>query len=375
MALTKIKTKNIKTGSITSDKIVATAISDPKPKITSVAVANSNYYITGDTVVDVAGGYVVITGSNFENGSIASVGQTTALSTTYVNSTTLHAQLDSASAETYNLYVVNTDGSVGLKPNAITFSNPPTWVTGTTLEEQSVDVAFNITFSANDAVSYANTSSLPAGTTLLSNGYFYGTVTGIEDDTTYNFTIKATDAENQESSRTFSLVVVAIPVLLMGYTAGVPSGTTFSQSSILLGGYGADKMFDSSLVGSGPYIWHTAVNPIPCWAKIDFGETPRKIRKYLFMRRDGNDHWPTNYQLQGSNDDTNWTVLDERTNSPPPAVSNENVGTQLSLGNYVEHTVTSSGTYRYYRFYVTETRNGVSETNTYCIVGEMLLYT
>ncbi len=369
MSLTKIKTKNIKTGSITSDKIVATAISDPKPKITSVAVANSNYYITGDTVVDVAGGYVVITGSNFENDSIVSVGQTTALSTTYVNSTTLHAQLDSASAETYNLYVVNTDGSVGLKPNAITFSNPPTWVTGTTLQEQSVDVAFNITFSANDAVSYANTSSLPAGTTLLSNGYFYGTVTGIQDDTTYNFTIKATDAENQESSRTFSLVVVAIPVLLMGYTAGIPAGVSVSTSNNLDSPRTGVKAFDNSLDAlSG--CWHTASGQIPAWLKIDFNATPRKIKRYRIMRRVDNDHYPTNYQFQGSNDDSNWTVLDQRTNNPPPAVTSTSVGGELGLGNYIENIVSTTGTYRYYRLYVTAT-----SSNQYVIIGEMLLYT
>jgi hypothetical protein len=206
MALTKIKTKNIKTGSISSAKIVPGAVVVSKPKITNIAIANSTYHLLDDTAVSTDGGYIVITGSGFDETSTVSIDQTSALSVTYVNSTTLRAQVDSANATTYNVYVVNGDGSVGIKVNGLTYSSEPVWATGSTLTEQSADDSFSISFSASEAITYSNTTTLPAGTTLLSNGYFYGTITVVED-TTYTFTILATDTENQEASRSFDLTV------------------------------------------------------------------------------------------------------------------------------------------------------------------------
>jgi alpha-tubulin suppressor-like RCC1 family protein len=83
------------------------------------------------------------------------------------------------------------------------------------LDNQAVDVAFNVAFDATGATSYANTTALPAGTALLSNGYFYGTITGIESETTYNFTVSAIDAENQDSPREFSVTVTVAPTYFL----------------------------------------------------------------------------------------------------------------------------------------------------------------
>jgi hypothetical protein len=44
---------------------------------------------------------------------------------------------------------------------------------------------------------------------LAANGLLSGTVTGVDDDTTYNFTIVATDQENQDSSKSFSVFLSA----------------------------------------------------------------------------------------------------------------------------------------------------------------------
>ncbi len=211
MALTKIDNQNISADAITSTKISASVSISNIPKITNVSIANSSYTILDDTAVNVGGGYIVITGSKFATGAQVIVGDVPALSTTYVNSTTLRAQVDSANAATYNLYVVNTDGSTGLKLNGLTYSTQTTWSTSSSLSQQIINVPFTINLSANSDsnITYSNTTTLPAGTNLLSNGYFYGTVTGIETDTTYNFTVRAIDEENQESNRTFSITVLA----------------------------------------------------------------------------------------------------------------------------------------------------------------------
>lgn len=205
MALTKISSSEIQTGAITTDKFsgdVALSV-----RIANVSIANSTYTVLDDTAVNVGGGYIVVTGAGFQSGAQVVINETPATSTTFVSSTELRAQIGAKSAATYDVYVINPDGGNAISVNGITYSTTPTWVTGSTLDPQDVDTAFNVSFSATGATSYANTTALPAGTTLLSNGYFYGTITGIGSETTYNFTISAIDNENQNSEREFSLTV------------------------------------------------------------------------------------------------------------------------------------------------------------------------
>jgi hypothetical protein len=203
---TKISTDNIQPNTVVS---YSEFTENLLPKIGNVSIANSSYTVLDDTAVNVGGGYIVVSGAGFQDGATVIISGTQATSVSYVNSSTLHAQVPAKSAATYNLYVVNPDGGTAIGPNKLTYSGSPTWITDTTLTSQASDIAFNITFNATGATSYANTTELPTGTTLLSNGYFYGTVT-VETSTTYNFTIRATDDENQDSDRTFSLEVQII---------------------------------------------------------------------------------------------------------------------------------------------------------------------
>lgn len=205
MALTKLSTTEFQTGAITTDKFsgdVALSV-----RIANVSISNSTYTVLDDTAMNVGGGYIVVTGAGFQSGAQVVINETPATSTTFVSSTELRAQIGAKSAATYDVYVINPDGGNAISVNGITYSTTPTWVTGSTLSAQQKDVAFNVSFSATGATSYANTTALPAGTTLLSNGYFYGTITGIASETTYNFTISAIDNENQNSEREFSLTV------------------------------------------------------------------------------------------------------------------------------------------------------------------------
>jgi alpha-tubulin suppressor-like RCC1 family protein len=227
MALTKIETQNIEDGAISTPKLGAEvaasvtliqSVADAAnliPAITSVNVANSTYTVLDDTAVSLDGGYIVINGTGFSTGAQVLIDGTVATSVTRVSSTQLQVQVPAKTAASYNLYVVNNTGHTAIKVNGLTYSGTPTWVTGSTLDPQAVDVAFSVAFNATGATSYANTTALPAGTALLSNGYFYGTVTGIAEETVYNFTVMATDAENQDSPREFSVTV----------TVGPPPGT------------------------------------------------------------------------------------------------------------------------------------------------------
>jgi alpha-tubulin suppressor-like RCC1 family protein len=244
MALTKVSSTVIADNAITPAKIsndVSLGI-----KIANVSIANSTYDILDDTAISTDGGYIVITGSGFASGAQVLIEGAAANSTSFVSDSELRAQVPAKIAGSYNVYVVNSDGATGIRVNGLTYSANPAWVTGGTLDPQAVDVAFSVALDATDAVSYANSTALPAGTALLSNGYFYGTVTGIAEETTYTFTVVATDAENQDSPRTFSVTVTVGPppeaLYAWGYNASGQLGlnNTISVSSPIQVGTSTD---------------------------------------------------------------------------------------------------------------------------------------
>jgi hypothetical protein len=178
--------------------------------VSNVAVTDSNYTVLNDTPnISTAGGFIKITGRGFVSGCVVYVGGTPATTTTFISSTEVRAQIPAATSNTLMVYVVNPDGSTGIKLNSLVFSGTPTWTTGATLTSQVTDVVFSISFAAtsDSAVTYLlNTgSTLPPGTSLFANGLFTGTVTGLSSDTTYSFSVLANDAENQDTARTFSV--------------------------------------------------------------------------------------------------------------------------------------------------------------------------
>jgi hypothetical protein len=198
-------------------KIVQNSLSDEinlSVKVATINIANSSYSILDDTAVNVGGGYIVITGDGFESGAQVIVGSNTACSVSFVSSTQLRAQVPAQPAGTYNVFVANSDGGTGLKVNGLTYSATPTWVTASALANQTSNIAFTGNFNATSAVLYQlqTGSSFPTGFTLANtaNGFFTGNV-NVGSDTTFNFTVEAIDAENQESPRAFSLIVLRQP--------------------------------------------------------------------------------------------------------------------------------------------------------------------
>jgi len=202
------------TTKITADNIEQSTLDalTSGPAVANVQVANSSYGLLDDTAVDVGGGYILINGSKFASGCSVLIGNTPATSVTYVSATQLRAQVPAKTAGSYVMYVSNPDGGTAIIVNGITFSNTPVWATNSTLPQQDSGVAISIQLSApsDSNVSYyvAAGSSLPSGASLAANGLLSGTVT-VDEETTYNFTVDAVDAENQDQSRSFSVTIVA----------------------------------------------------------------------------------------------------------------------------------------------------------------------
>jgi Putative Ig domain len=190
------------------------------PTISNIQVTNSSYTVLDDTAVGTTGGFIKITGTKFNTGVQVYIGSILATSISLVNSTVLNVQVPATTAGSYDVTVVNTDGTYGLKPIGITFSPINiTWVTSSSLGPYQTGVAISLQLNATGAVGYQlqSGSTLPTGLTLSSSGLLSGTV-NVVSDTTYSFTIEAYDSELQDGPRTFSLpVVLAIPPSTVEY--------------------------------------------------------------------------------------------------------------------------------------------------------------
>ena len=208
------------------------------PKISGAIVTDSSYNILDDTAVALAGGYIKITGSGFETGCQVLVGTTPATSVTFISATEVRAQVPATTAGTYILYVVNTDGGTAIRVNGITFSATPTWTTESPLVGV-VNSAISIQLAATGATTFsvAGGSSLPSGVSLSSGGLLTGTVTGISGSTTYNFTVLATDAELQDSPKTFAFNI----------SVGDPN---FKYTTLLLSANGTNAAQNNTFVDS-----------------------------------------------------------------------------------------------------------------------------
>ena len=114
---------------------------------------------------------------------------------------------------TYLLYIENPDGNAVQTGAVLTVSDAPAWVTAAgSLGSFSGGASIGtITLTATNSTGMAvQSGSLPGGITLNSgtgSSTLTGTESGATADTTYNFTIRATDAEGQTADRAFSLTV------------------------------------------------------------------------------------------------------------------------------------------------------------------------
>lgn len=204
------------------------------PKVTQILVCDQTYTVLDDTAVSLTGGYIKIVGTGFKSGATVTVNRQQATSVTFVDSTELRAQLPAEAAGTYIIYVVNTDGSVALRVNGVTFSSLPTWTTASSLADGDSGSLISLQLLAADAATYALAagSTLPLGLTLSSSGLLSGTVE-VADETLYNFTVVATDAELQDSPRSFSINI----------TVGDPY---FNSTALLLTGRANTFVKDAS---------------------------------------------------------------------------------------------------------------------------------
>lgn len=216
------------------------------PKIAAIA------YPDNDTAATTAGGQTItITGTGFVSGASVIINGTVASVVSVVNSTTITFTAPAISAGSHIVYVVNTDGTTALAVPGIQYSGTPAWTTPAgLLADVPRSSSVNISLAANgDApVTYSVYSgTLPSGLTLNSaTGIISGTSPAVASSTTYNFTIRATDSQQQDTDRSFSIIVSLVAIGQAAYTSPGTSSWTApanvtSVSVVAIGGGGAQS--------------------------------------------------------------------------------------------------------------------------------------
>jgi len=134
----------------------------------------------------------------------------TADEVTFTNSTTIVAKFTISVDATYKLYIENPDGNAVQSGTVLTVSDAPGWTTAAgSLGSNAAGSSISYTVAATNATSFAlQSGSLPGGTSLnTSTGVISGTESGATAETTYSFTIRATDAQGQTADRAFSITI------------------------------------------------------------------------------------------------------------------------------------------------------------------------
>jgi hypothetical protein len=226
------------TTKITSSNISSTTLATigSGPKITTIYITDSGYTNLDDTAVDTAGGYIKIIGTGFATGCSVVIGGVSATSVTFISSTEVRAQVPAQAAGSYTVYLVNSDSSVAIRVIGLNYSGLPVWSTSNSLSANASGVSIQFAASSDSTVTYAIQagSSLPSGLSLTSGGLLSGSVS-LSSDTTYNFTIEATDTENQNTPRAFSVTLAV-------------SEPYFRYNALLLHGEGTNLATNNTLV-------------------------------------------------------------------------------------------------------------------------------
>ena len=181
-------------------------VGETKPTISSIS----------PTVIENTQTSITITGENFVNGinveAIATNGSIIQADTVTFNSaTSVSAAFTISTDATYFLRLENPDGNAVRSSTALlTVSDAPAWTTAAgSLGSNAAGSAVSYTVAATGATNFAiQSGALPGGVTLNNTtGVISGTESGATAETTYNFTIRASDAESQTADRAFSITI------------------------------------------------------------------------------------------------------------------------------------------------------------------------
>lgn len=193
---------------ITSPQAQYVQNASPQPSITGYAVQGAD-----DTALATTGGQtVIVSGSGFATGISVVLDGATISPVTRISDTQISFTSPAKSGGSYTLIVYNPTGGGAILVPGLNYSAVPTWTTsagsiGSVYETATITNKQVVATSDSSIVYTLASGSLPSGATLNSNGTITGTSPIDGSSTTYTFAVTATDAELQDTTRTFTLTV------------------------------------------------------------------------------------------------------------------------------------------------------------------------
>ena len=181
-------------------------VGETKPTISSIS----------PSVIENTQTSVTIAGTNFVSvPTVEAIGSTGAIvradEVSFSSATSIVAKFTLPIDGTYFVRVENNDGNAVRSSSALlTVSDAPAWTTSAgSLGSNAAGSSVSYTVAATNATSFSVASgSLPGGVSLnTSTGAITGTESGATAETTYSFTIRATDAQGQTADRAFSITI------------------------------------------------------------------------------------------------------------------------------------------------------------------------
>jgi len=161
------------------------------------------------TTVTISGGNFVsvplVTAINSSTGAL-----TVADEVSFSSASSIAAKFTLPVDGTYLLYIENPDGNAVQTSAVLTVSDAPGWTTAAgSLGSFAGGASISVTVAATNATSFSKTSgTFPGGLSLnTSTGVISGTESGATSDTTFSFTLRATDAQGQTADRAFTITI------------------------------------------------------------------------------------------------------------------------------------------------------------------------
>ena len=156
--------------------------------------------------------------------------------------------------------------------------------------------------------------------------------------------------------------------------------TAFTASTQISSARNAEAAFDNSTDAENG-CWHSTINDVG-WLKIQFSSARRITRYKIWRRAGGFDQRVSEWTLQGSNDNSNWTDIHNAGESgtgasqtitwpsnPPDTDDLFDLTDRDSYGlTFTDADFTNNTAYTYYRFDVNEI------VSNYAVIGEIALY-
>ena len=179
---------------------------ETRPTFSSI---NPSVIENTQTTVTISGGNFVsvplVTAINSSTGAL-----TVADEVSFSSASSISAKFTLPVDGTYLLYIENPDGNAVQTSAVLTVSDAPAWTTAAgSLGSFAGGASISVTVAATNATSFSKTSgTFPGGLSLnTSTGVISGTESGSTSDTTFSFTLRATDAQGQTADRAFSITI------------------------------------------------------------------------------------------------------------------------------------------------------------------------